>query len=86
MPHLGHVRVLRAVIRKERGYCERAKLIDLMQLTSSPHATKRETDSRRKAKAGYYDAILSGKNGHGLWNLSTVEQFEATKKTWKFNF
>ena len=49
------------VIRKECGYCERAKLIDLMQSTSSPHITKRETDSGRKA--GYYDAILSGKNG-----------------------
>ena len=54
--HSGHVRVLQAVIRKECGYCERAKLIDLMQSTSSPHVTKRETDSGRKA--GYYDTIL----------------------------
>ena len=43
------------------SYCERAKLIDLMQLTSSTHVTKYEMDSGRKAE--YYDAILSGKNG-----------------------
>ena len=44
-----------------------------MQLTSSPHVTKRETDGGRKS--GYYDAILSGKNDRGLWSLSTAEQF-----------
>ena len=43
------------------SYCERAKLIDFMQLTSSTHVTKYEMDSGRKAE--YYDAILSGKNG-----------------------
>ena len=44
-----------------------------MQLTSSPHITKRETDSGRKA--GYYVAILSGKNDRSLWSVSTAEQF-----------
>ena len=37
-----------------------------MQLTSSPNLTKHEMDSGRKAKAAYYDTILSGKNDHGL--------------------
>ena len=47
--------------------------IDLMQFTSSPRVTKRETDGGRKS--AYHAAILSGKNDSGLWNLSTVEQF-----------
>ena len=50
--------------------------IDLMQLTSSPHVTKREADGGRKS--GYYAAILSGKNDCSLWNLSTVEQFASS--------
>ena len=50
--------------------------IDLMQLMSSPHVTKRETDGGRKS--GYYDAILSGKNDCGLWSLSTAEQFASS--------
>ena len=29
-------------------------------------------------KSGYYAAILSGKNDHGLWSLSTVEQFASS--------
>ena len=40
-----------------------------MQLTSSPHVAKRETDSGQKV--GYYAAILSGKNDH----VSAAEQF-----------
>ena len=47
--------------------------IDLMQLTSSPHVTKREMDGGQKSR--YYAAILSGKNDCGLWSLSTAEQF-----------
>ena len=50
--------------------------IDLMQLTSSPHITKRRTDSGRKS--AYYAASLSGKNYRGLWSLSTVEQFASS--------
>ena len=55
------------------SYCERAKLIDL---TSLSHVTKCVTDSERKA--GYYAAILSGKNDCGLWSLSTAEQFASS--------
>ena len=48
-------------------------LIDLMQLTSSPHVTKHKTDGGWKS--GYYAIILSGQNDHSLWSLSTAEQF-----------
>ena len=44
--------------------------IDLVQLTSSPHVTKREMDGGQKSR--YYAAILSGKNDRGLWSLSTA--------------
>ena len=47
-----------------------------MKLMSSPHVTKCETDSGQKS--GYYAAILSGKNDHGLWSLSTVEQYASS--------
>ena len=47
--------------------------IDLMQLTSSPHVTKREMASGQKVR--YYAAILSGKNDYSLWSVSTAEQF-----------
>ena len=47
--------------------------VDPMQLMSSPHITKCETDSGWKSR--YYAIIFSGKNDHGLWSLSTVEQF-----------
>ena len=50
--------------------------IDLMQLTSSPHVTERETVGERKS--GYYAAILSGKNDRGLQSLSTAEQFASS--------
>ena len=49
-----------------------------MQLTSSPNLTKHETNSGRKAKAAYYDTIMSGKNDHGLWSASTAEQFASS--------
>ena len=49
-------------------------LIDLMQLISSPHVTKHETDGGWKS--GYYVAILSGQNDRSLWsellNLLTI--------------
>ena len=48
----------------------------LMQLTSSPHVTKRETDGERKS--GYYTAIYIGKNDCGLGSISTVEQFASS--------
>ena len=53
-----------------------ALFIDLMQLTSSPYVTKRETDSGWKAR--YYAAILSGKNDRGQWSGSTTEQFASS--------
>ena len=55
------------------GVCCTHMCIDLMQLMSSPHIMKHEIDSGRKTE--YYVAILSGKNGRGLWSLSTAEQF-----------
>ena len=51
-------------------------LSDLMQLMSSPHITKCETDSGWKSR--YYAIIFSGKNDHGLWSLSTAEQFSSS--------
>ena len=53
-----------------------ASLIDIMQLTSSPYVSKCETNSGRKA--GYYTAILSRKNGHGIWSVSTAKQFASS--------
>ena len=53
-------------------------MVMLMQLTSSPHVTKRETNDGQKA--GYYTAILSGKNDCGLWNIST-KQFASSFPT-----
>ena len=50
--------------------------VDLMQLTSSPRITKCETDSGWKSR--YYAIIFSGKKDHGLWSLSTVEQFSSS--------
>ena len=47
-----------------------------MQLTSSPHVTKRETDGERKS--GYYAAIYSDKNDCGLCSISTAEQFASS--------
>ena len=48
--------------------CNRPYAIDIIT-----HMTKHETDGRRKF--GYYVAILSGKKGHGLRSISTVEHF-----------
>ena len=38
--------------------------------------TKRKTDSERNS--GYYAAILSGKEDHGLWSVSTAKQFASS--------
>ena len=38
-----------------------------------PHITKHKTDSGRKP--GYYATILSGKEDHSLWRISTVKHF-----------
>ena len=43
-----------------------------------PHVIKRETDSGRKS--GYYAAILSGKEDHGIWRLSTAEHFASSQR------
>ena len=53
-----------------------ASLVDIMQLMSSLHITKRETDSGQKAR--YYATTLSGKNDRGLWSVSTSEQFASS--------
>ena len=50
--------------------------VDLTQMTSSPHVTKREMDSGRKS--GCYNAILSGKNDRHLWTVTTVKQFASS--------
>ena len=41
-----------------------------------PNVTKCETDSGQKS--GYYVAILSGKEDHGLWSLSTAKHFASS--------
>ena len=40
------------------------------------HITKREMDGGLKFE--YYTTILSHKNDHGLWSLSTVEHFASS--------
>ena len=42
-----------------------------------PHVTKRKTDSGRKS--GYYAAILSGMEDHGIWHLSTTKHFVSSQ-------
>ena len=69
----GPVLVRPLLLRKRARAHSEYTLIDLMQMTSSPHVTKRETDGGRKF--GYYATITSGKNDRGLWSLSTAEQF-----------
>ena len=65
------------------GLTEDSAPIDLMQLMSSPHVTKREMDGGRKS--AYNAAVLNGKNDRGLCSLSTAEQFASsflTRAVW----
>ena len=58
---------------EEHGWLGIGTTVYIYRLHAIPDITKCKTDSGRKSR--HYAAILSGKDEHSLWSLSTAKHF-----------